>query len=69
MARKTKSVRMILDSGEAVTATVMDGFVIDDLVTQSMRAEGYRVLTGKDVFPETSRDLKDYLIKTGVLLD
>lgn len=69
MARKTKSIRMILDSGEAVTATVMDGFVIDDLVTQGMRAEGYRVLTGKDVFPEIGRDLKDYLIKTGVLLD
>jgi hypothetical protein len=68
MARKTKSVRMILASGEAVTATVMDGFVIDDLVTQGMRAEGYRVLTGKDVFPEPGRDLKDYLIKTGVLL-
>lgn len=69
MARKKKSVRMVLSSGEAVTATVMDGFVIDDLVAQGMRAEGYRVLTGKDVFPETGRDLKDYLIKTGVLLD
>ena len=68
MARKTKSIRMVLSTGEAVTATVMDGFVIDDLVTQGMRAEGYRVLTGKDVFPEPGRDLKDYLIKTGVLL-
>lgn len=69
MARKTKSVRMILSSGEAVTATVMDGFVIDDLVVQGMKAEGYRVMTGKDVFPEPGRGLKDYLIKTGVLLD
>lgn len=69
MPRKTKSIRMILKSGEAVTATVMDGFVIDDLVTQGMRAEGYRVLTGKDVAADIGRDLKDYLIKTGVLLD
>lgn len=69
MPRKTKSIRMLLPSGEAITATVMDGFVIDDLVAQGMRAEGYRVLTGKDVFPEVGRDLKDYLIKTGVLLD
>lgn len=69
MARKTKSIRMLLKSGESVTATVMDGFVIDELVTQGMRAEGYRVLTGKNVFNEPDRGLKDYLIKTGVLLD
>ena len=69
MARKTKSIRMVLSSGEAVTATVTDGFVIDDLVVQGMKAEGYRVITGRDVFPEPGRDLKDYLIKTGVLLD
>jgi len=68
MPRKTESIRMVLKSGEAVTATVMDGFVIDDLVAQGMRAEGYRVVTGSDVFNEAGRDLKDYLIKTGVLL-
>ena len=58
-----------MKSGEAVTATVMDGFVVDDLVVQGAKAEGYRVLTGNDVFPEINRSLKDYLIKTGVLLD
>ena len=69
MARKTKSVKMLLKSGDAVTATVMDGFVVDDLVEQGMKAEGYRVITGRDVFPTPDRGMKDYLIKTGVLLD
>ena len=69
MARKEKSIRILLKSGEAVTATVSDGLVIDDLVVQGMKAEAYRVVTGKDVFPAIGRDLKDYLIKTGVLLD
>jgi len=69
MARRESSVRILLDSGEAVTATVMDGMVIDDLVVQGAKAEAYRVITGNDVFPEIGRDLKDYLIKTGVLLD
>jgi len=69
MSRKEKSIRILLNSGVAVKATVLDGLVIDDIVTQGMRAEGYRVLTGRDVFPAVGRDIKDYLIKTGIILD
>ena len=69
MARKEQTGRILLKSGEAVNVRVMDGIVIDDLVIQGMKAEGYRVVTGKDVFPEITRDVRDYLIKTGVLLD
>ena len=47
--------------------TVMDGILIDDLLISGAKAEGYRVMTGKDVFPSVDRKIKDYLIKTGVL--
>jgi hypothetical protein len=67
--RNVTSSRILLDDGSAVTVRVMDGFIIDDLVIQGMKAEGYRVVTGKDVFPTIGRDIKDYLIKTGVILE
>jgi hypothetical protein len=67
--RKEVSSRILLKDGKAVTVRVLDGFVIDDLLIQGMKAEGYRVITGKDVFPKIGRNLKDYLIKTGVLFD
>jgi hypothetical protein len=69
VARREEKVRILLSSGEAVTATVSDGLVIDDIMVQGMKAEAYRVVTGKDVFPDIGRDLKDYLIRTGVILD
>ena len=69
MARKVTSSRIILEDGRAVTVKVMDGFTIDDLVIQGMKAEGYRVMTGKDVFPMIGRDIRDYLIKTGIILE
>lgn len=69
MARKEESSRILLDNGDAVTIRVMDGLVVDDLVIQGMKAEGYRVMTGRDVFPEVGRGIKDYLIQTGVILE
>lgn len=67
MKRKEVSKRVILSDGSAITIKVMDGLLIDDLTISGMKAEGYRVMTGKDVFPDVSRKLKDYLIKTGVV--
>ena len=67
--RKESSSRILLDDGRAVTVKVMDGLVIDDVLVQQMKAEAYRVVTAKDVFPVVGRDLKDYFIKTGVILD
>jgi hypothetical protein len=69
MPRKEESTRILLDDGSAVNVKVMDGIVVDDLVVQGMKAEGYRVMTGRDVFPAIGRDIKDYLIKIGVILD
>lgn len=69
MTRREESSRVFLDTGEAVTIKVMDGLIVDDLVIQGMKAEGYRVMTGRDVFPEVNRDIKDYLIQTGVILE
>lgn len=67
--RKEESTRIVLTNGDAVTVTVRDGLIIDDLIVQGIKAEAFRIMTGRDVYPEVGRDLKDYLIKTGVILD
>lgn len=67
MARKVISKRVLLDDGTAITITAMDGILADDLLISGMKAEGYRVMTGRDSFPEVDRRIKDFLIKTGVI--
>jgi glycine cleavage system aminomethyltransferase T len=67
--RKEQTTRIILENGDAINITVRDGMIIDDLIVQGAKAEAYRLMTGKDVFPDHGRDIKDYLIKTGVILD
>lgn len=67
VSRKVVSQRVVLNDGTAVTMTVLDGILIDDLLVSGMKAEGYRVMTGRDVFPTIDRKIKDYLIKIGVL--
>lgn len=67
--RKEESTRIIREDGAAVTVTVRDGLIVDDLVVQGAKAEAYRVATGKDVFPEFDRNIKDFLIRTGVILE
>ena len=65
--RKVTTRRVILKDGSAVTVRVMDGLLIDDILVLGMKAEGYRIITGRDVFPTVDRKQKDYLIKTGIL--
>lgn len=65
--RKVVSRRIVLDDGTAITVSVLDGILADDLLISGMKAEGYRAMTGKDAFPAINRKLKDYLIKTGVI--
>lgn len=65
--RRETSTRIILKDGSAITVKVLDGILIDDLLISGMKAEGYRVITGRDVFPSVTRDIKDYLIKTGII--
>jgi tRNA U34 5-carboxymethylaminomethyl modifying enzyme MnmG/GidA len=67
MKRKEVSQRVILEDGTAITVRVMSGIIIDDLLISGMKAEGYRVMTGRDTFPTIDRKLKDFLIKTGVI--
>lgn len=67
--RRDESTRIVFRDGKAVRVRLLDGLVIDDLVVQGMKAEGYRIMTGENVFPQPGRDIRDYLIKTGVLLD
>lgn len=67
MARKETVQRILLKDGKAVTVRILDGLVIDDILILGMKAEGHRVITGRDVFPTVDRSQKDYLIKTGIL--
>lgn len=69
MKRKETTKRIILDDGRAVNVRVLDGLIVDDILVQGMKAEGYLVMTGRDAYPVTTRKLKDYLIKTGVILE
>lgn len=69
MARKETKSRVLLDGGAAVNIRVLDGLVIDDLVVQGAKAEAYRVVTGRDRFPDYDRNIKDYLIKINVIKD
>lgn len=65
--RKEVNQRVVLEDGTAITVRVMDSILVDDLLISGMKAEGYRVMTGRDVFPTIDRKVKDYLIKTGVI--
>ena len=65
--RKVVTKRVVLNDGTAVTITVLDAILIDDLLISGMKAEGFRVMTGRDVFPSIDRKIKDYLIKTGII--
>ena len=67
MARKEVAQKMFLKDGAAVTVRVVDGLLIDDILMLSMKAEGYRLITGREAFPVVTRKLRDYLIRTGVL--
>ncbi len=65
--RKIINRRVILTDGTAITVTVSDGILIDDILVSGMKAEGYRVMTSKDSFPQIDRKIKDFLIKTGII--
>lgn len=67
MKRKESTSRVVLQDGRAVNIRVMDGLIVDDLLINGMKAEGYRLMIGEDVFPVVTRDLKDYLLRAGVL--
>ena len=67
MARKELRKRILLQDGTAVNVTVLDGLLTEDIVISLMKAEGFRVMTGRDSFPSITRSLKDPLIRTGIL--
>lgn len=67
--RKEESTRILLNDGSATTITLRNGMIIDDIIVQGIKAEAYRIMTGKDVFPTIDRNIKNYLIKIGVILD
>ena len=64
---KEVSKRVFLNDGNTIEVILRDGLLIDHVLEQGMKAEGYRVMTGRDVFPSISRTIKDYLIRIGVI--
>ena len=65
MGRKVTKGKIYLDTGAILDIEVFDGVLVDDLLVQGMKAEGYRVISGRDVFPVPDRKLKDYLLRIG----
>lgn len=61
--RKVLTARIIASNGTAVDVTMRNSLLPDDILVQGMKAEGYRVVTGRDVFPTFDRTVKDYLIR------
>lgn len=62
-------VQRVTNKSVTYTLTITDGLLIDDILIIGAKAEAFRVVTGKNRFPVVSRSLKDYLIRTGVLLE
>ena len=67
--RKESTIKSFTSGGLAVDVRVMDGIFIEDLIIQGMKAEGFRIITGNFRPPSITRDLKDYLIKLGVITE
>lgn len=67
--RKDVSTKIVLNDGTQLELRALDGLLVDDLLIQGAKAEGYRVMTGKDVFPTTGRDIKDYLFRIGFVTE
>lgn len=65
--RRVLSRRIILKDGTALNVRMLDSLLIDDLLIQGMKAEGFRVMTGRDVFPSILKKVKDYLIRQRVI--
>ncbi len=67
--RKDVKTKIILSDGTALELRALDGLLVDDLLIQGAKAEAYRVMTGRDVFPTVGRDIKDYLFRIGFVTE
>jgi hypothetical protein len=65
--RKESTTFMVFADGKALNVKMLDGIIIDDILVQGMKAEGYRVITGLDEFPNITRKTIDYLLRIGVI--
>ena len=61
--RRVLRKRVIFKDKNAINVTMYDGILPDDLLIQGMKAEGYRVMTGRDVAPVYGRRVRDYLVR------
>ena len=67
--RKETTSRIVLANGTTLDIRMLDGVLIDDLLIQGIKAEGYRVITGREVFPDINRKTLDYLLRIGVITE
>jgi len=65
--RQEVRTRLQQHDGSFVTVIVRDGLLPEDLVIRGAKLEGYRLMTGRDVWEPPGRDLKDYFLRLGVL--
>jgi len=67
MPRKETAGTLRLQNGVTMTVRVLDGILPEDLIIQGAKAEGYRVITGKDLAPTPGRSIKDFLLRIGMI--
>jgi len=65
--RKEATTSVYLPDGTRMFIKVMDGLLPEDLIVQGAKAEGYRIITGKDKFPVIDKKTKDYLVRLDIL--
>lgn len=66
--RKESTKRMILKDGTAINVRILDGLMIEDLVSQHMEAYLFGLSNGTYTPPNIGRDIKDHLIRLYTIL-
>jgi hypothetical protein len=61
--------RFVEPDGRVIYFRFLPNLSIDDILINGMKAEGFRVIHGQDSHVGTTKNVKDYLIKTLVLQD
>lgn len=61
--RKESNRRVILEDGTAINVRILDGLLIEDIMTQHAQAYAFQVVTGIEKRAIIGRDIRDYLIR------
>jgi len=58
----------VMEDGRRVTITAYEDVGVEDCMTMLVKAVLHRYVTGEDTVPTISRDVKDALIKTNLVI-